>query len=102
MFVILFEYHAAVTALWRVRHKPSPSIQYDGQRLSWDLAVPEKYEEDRILVEGLPPEMNENDLKMHLNDRDCILRTESLKFTTAIQKDKSKAVINLYDNVAGT
>ena len=63
--------------------------------------MPEKYEEDRILVEGLPPEIDEDNLRMHLNDSDCILSIRSIDFTIVIQEDKSKAVINLDDNVAG-
>jgi deltex-like protein len=85
----------AVFALWKNRHK-SP-LKYDGYVLSWDVAVSETYEEQRILVEGLSQDITPYKLLLHIRGTGCV--SDGVQMWAVFLEDGSKALINFDDTI---
>ena len=71
----------------------------EGRTPCLDVAVPEKYEGDRILVERLPPDMDTCSLLVYVTESGCI--PVGVKFSAHVQEDKSRAVIRFDDSIVG-
>ena len=88
----------AILALWKTRHR-SKQLTYEQNSLSWDVAIPEVYEENRVLVEGLTPDFDEDKLLLHMQAMECI--PADVQMTAMFLEDKCSAVVFFTDTVAG-
>jgi O-acetyl-ADP-ribose deacetylase (regulator of RNase III) len=85
----------AVFALWRTRHK-SP-LKYESHVLSWDVTVADTYEEERILVEGLPQDITAYNLQLHIDCSECL--PKHVQMQLMFLEGNSKAIINFDDTI---